>query len=132
MRGLALSFNNTLYIADKDNHRIQRWSIGVSSGSTVAGRADGVLGNATNELSGPTGTALDSNGNIYVADSGNHRVVFWAIEAPSGTVVAGDGKRSCSIIDFEHIFYQYDCYTLKKKLVLYRAMKVHHFRTNLF
>lgn len=94
VRGLALYSGTLLNIADKDNHRVQRWSIGGSSGFTVAGQENGTSGAALNELYGPTGTALDSNGNIYVADSGNHRVVFWTIGASSGTIVAGNGKKS--------------------------------------
>ena len=93
VRGLALYSRSVLNIADKDNHRVQRWSIGGSIGLTVAGQANGTFGAALNELYGPTGTALDSNGNIYVADSGNHRVVFWTIGASSGNIVAGNGKK---------------------------------------
>lgn len=93
VRGLTLYSGIILNIADKDNHRIQQWSIGGSTGSTVAGQANGTFGTALNELYGPTGTVLDSAGNIYIADSGNHRVVFWTIGASSGVVVAGNGKK---------------------------------------
>ena len=92
VRGLTLFSSNILYMADKNNHRVQRWLIGALNGSTVAGLVNGTSGSALNELSGPTGTSVDSSGNVYVADSGNHRVVFWLNGASSGIVVAGNGR----------------------------------------
>ncbi len=100
VRGLSLYSSNILYIADKNNNRVQQWFIGALNGSTVAGLANGTSGSELNELSGPTGTALDSSGNVYVADSSNNRVVFWLRGASSGTIVAGNGKRSCPSINF--------------------------------
>jgi len=50
----------------------------------------GANGNATNELNAPIGLALDSaTGTLYVADSGNNRVLSFLANASSGTVVAG-------------------------------------------
>lgn len=34
---LYIDSNDYLYIADSDNHRIQRWRIGATSGETIAG-----------------------------------------------------------------------------------------------
>ena len=45
-----------------------------------------------NLLSIPLDVEVDSSGNIYVADSDNHRVVLWTVGATSGTVVAGTGR----------------------------------------
>lgn len=104
VRGLSLYSSNILYVADKDNNRVQRWLIGALNGSTVAGRADGIPGAALNELFSPTGTALDSSGNIYVADSGNHRVVFWESGEFSGTIVAGNGRKLRPTMNFLHVF----------------------------
>ena len=50
------------------------------AGSTV-GSSDGIGKNA--EFAYPTGTAVDGQGNVYVADSGNHQI---RIIAPDGTV----------------------------------------------
>jgi len=50
----------------------------------------GSNGNATNELNAPIGLALDpATGTLYIADSGNHRVLSYLANASSGTVVAG-------------------------------------------
>ena len=55
-----------MYIADKGNHRIQKWTPGATEGTTVAG-GNGE-GSAANKLNKPTGIALDASGNLYIAD----------------------------------------------------------------
>ena len=69
--------------------------------TTVAGTglrgSAGINGPATQaQLFDPYCVALDSSGNLYIADSSNHRVV--RVEAASGnlTLVAGDGTNSYS------------------------------------
>ncbi|GAB3540796.1 SBBP repeat-containing protein [Spirosoma fluminis] len=57
----------------------------VPDGVTVAGG----LPSALNQLSSPAGVAVDKDGNVYVADLGNHRIVKWAPNASAGTTVAG-------------------------------------------
>jgi len=74
-RGLAF-FSNSLYIADTGSHRIRRLSAGNVStfAGTVQGN-DGDNGLATlASLNTPLDVAADSNGLIYIADTGNHRV----------------------------------------------------------
>jgi sugar lactone lactonase YvrE len=79
-RGLALAAVGTLYtvyVADAGNHTIRKIS---PSGvvSTVAG-APGLSGSANGaavlaRFNAPSGVALDSEGNLYVADTGNHLI----------------------------------------------------------
>jgi hypothetical protein len=83
-------YPNSLYIADYENHRIQRYEIGSSTGSTVAG--NGSLGNASNRLYHPTRVLIDSNSGILISDSGNNRIQFWSNGATSGVTTAGIGK----------------------------------------
>lgn len=59
-------------------------------GVTVAGGNGAGL--AANQLHHPAGVFVDDDGNLYVADSYNHRVVKWAHGVSSGRVVAGNGK----------------------------------------
>ncbi|CAF4161073.1 unnamed protein product, partial [Rotaria sordida] len=92
--GLFLDSSDSLYIADYGNSRVQKWLTGASSGSTVAGQVTGVGGSGASDLSGSAGVAVDSSGNIYVADTLNHRVQRWASGASSGTTVAGTGNRA--------------------------------------
>lgn len=83
--------SGNVYIADRQNNRVLYYP----SGSTTASRVYGQLGsfttNAANNggvsadsLNAPTGLALDASGNLYIADSVNHRVLFY----PAGTTTA--------------------------------------------
>ena len=92
--GLACDSAGNLYFADTGNQRVRRISV-AGTISTVAGT--GVKGSsgdggtaASAELSDPWGLAFDSLGNLYIADSGNHRV---RKITPSGMIstVAGVG-----------------------------------------
>lgn len=89
---LAMDSSKSLYIADRRNNRTQKWLYGASSGTTVAGSSNGMPGSGLNYLSTPLDVELDSKGNLYIADSENHRVVLWNVGATSGIVVAGAGK----------------------------------------
>lgn len=92
--GIVLDASNTLYIADSGSHRVQRWLFGASSGTTVAGQSNGLTGTALNLLATPNDIAVDTNGNVYVVDTYNHRVVRWNVNATVGTLVAGTGKEN--------------------------------------
>ena len=75
---VALDGSGNLYIADTSNHRIRKVD---SSGniSTVAGNGtqgytgDGVAATAAG-LRVPSGVAVDGSGNLYIADTLNHRI----------------------------------------------------------
>ncbi len=72
---IALDLAGDLLIADTGNRRIRRWSRNTMKITTVAG----VVGNTTigklGELTQPTGIAVDSLNNMYIADPGQHIVV---------------------------------------------------------
>ncbi len=93
--GLAVDGSGNIYIADQANNRIRK----VSSGgiiTTVAGNGNccninGDGGPATSAtLWNPSGVAVDSSGNLYIADSANQRI---RKVSTSGTLttVAGNG-----------------------------------------
>ncbi len=94
--GLALDRSGNLYYSDFSNHRVRR--IGVDGIiTTIAGTGSGAFGGdggpaAQAQLSAPAGLAMDANGNLYVADSGNHRVR--KIDSTGViTTVAGTGEK---------------------------------------
>ncbi len=76
-----------LYVSDTGNNRILAWKNALNFGNGQA--ADMVIGQQdffrtaqqgpgqqfTTGLSNPTGLLVDSNGNLYVADSGNNRIL---------------------------------------------------------
>ncbi len=89
------SASNTLYVADTNNHRIQKWLSGYTSGTTVAGQT-GVSGNGFNQLYFPEAVVVDTNGNIFISDASNNRIMRWAAGSNYGLPVAG-GSSSGSL-----------------------------------
>jgi hypothetical protein len=94
--GLALDHDGNLYIADQYNQRIRKVAVGTGVITTVAGNGtagfggDGGLATAA-QLSYPYGVNVDAAGNIYIADTHNHRVR--AVDATTGNIatIAGNG-----------------------------------------
>ena len=62
-----------VYVVDYTNARIQMFAPGKLNGTTIAG-VTSMSGNHPNLLYAPLSMALDSNLNLYVADSGNQRI----------------------------------------------------------
>mgnify|MGYP002423909750 CR=1 FL=1 len=91
---VALDSSNTLYIADQQNHRIQKWLMGASNGITIAGQSSGTLGATLSDFNQPSGIVRDSSDNIYVTDTSNNRVQFWSNGASSGTTIADISGKS--------------------------------------
>jgi sugar lactone lactonase YvrE len=98
--GVAVDSGDNLYIADPGNNRIRKVAAGTGLITTIAGNGTaGYSGDnspATGaELNLPTGVAIDSAGNLYIADAGNN--VIRKINA-SGiiTTVAGNNAEGYS------------------------------------
>jgi len=76
--GIALDAAGNLYIADRYNNRIRKLSPAGIISTVAGGGPSGSLGDggpATGaSLKQPTGVAVDADGNLYIADSGNDRV----------------------------------------------------------
>ena len=92
--GLAVDGSGNLFVVDSINHRIRRIDaegvITTIAGTGVRGfSGDG--GPATEaQFAAPGGLEVDGSGNLYVADSGNHRIR--RIDAEGGvTTIAGSG-----------------------------------------
>lgn len=90
-----IDYLNVLYVADTGNNRIQKFSLGNLTGTTVAGNANGTGGSSRNEFLEPSAIQVDSSGNLFVSDRYNHRLQFWASGSLTGVTIAGNdtGKR---------------------------------------
>lgn len=77
--GVALDSANNLYIADYQNHKVRRVSAATGVITTIAGTGtagvagDGGLATA-GQLNSPASVAVDGSGNVYIADTSNHRI----------------------------------------------------------
>ncbi len=96
--GLAIEANGLLLISDTQNHRVRRL---MADGTILTIAGEGIAGftgdgqAAVVRISAPMGLAVDSGGNIYIADSGNNKV---RRVSPTGliTTVAGTGAAGYS------------------------------------
>ena len=82
--GLTVDAAGNLYVTDQGNHRVRKIALDGTM-STVAGNGStsstttdegGTALNAT--LNAPAGVAVDAAGNLFIADTNNHRVVVVA------------------------------------------------------
>ncbi len=117
---LAVDSSGNLYVADDGNNRVLEYNApfaGCGSFPCVGGPANLVFGQggsftsnfannggvSANSLGGPGGIALDADGNLYVVDGENSRVLEFNIPLTNGTTAAmvfGQGgsftSRSCN------------------------------------
>ncbi|MBN2106078.1 MAG: thrombospondin type 3 repeat-containing protein [Deltaproteobacteria bacterium] len=98
-RGVTVDTAGSIYIADNYNHAVRK----VDAGATIAAFAgtgssgytgDGGAATAA-ELRYPLGTAIDSSGNLYIADTNNHCIRKVAANGVI-TTVAGTGDSGYS------------------------------------
>ena len=96
-RGIAVDSAGNVYIADSYANRVRKVSNGVIT--TVAGNGtygfsgDGGLATSA-ELAEPFGLAVDSAGNVYIADWGNERVR----EVSNGVITTVAGNGTCCLL----------------------------------
>ncbi|CAF4727750.1 unnamed protein product, partial [Rotaria sp. Silwood2] len=68
--------DQTVYVADRSNHRIVEWKWGATSGQVVAG-GNG-QGSGAHQLSGPLDVIVDKErDSLVICDYSNRRVVRW-------------------------------------------------------
>ena len=99
--GVAVDSSGNVYVTDQGNNRVQKFTstgtyisqLGCPSGACSAGSANG-------QFMGPFGVAVDSSGNVYVADYGNNRVEKFTgtgtylsqLGCPTGACSSGSGN----------------------------------------
>ncbi|MGB4775632.1 MAG: NHL repeat-containing protein [Daejeonella sp.] len=95
--GVAVDAQGNVYVGDTYNYRIQKITTeaGIVTVSTLAGSGDANYLDATGTAAKfyrPEGIAVDAQGNVYVADSYNHRIRKITKEGVVSTL-AGTGYR---------------------------------------
>jgi sugar lactone lactonase YvrE len=104
--GVAIDSSGNLYVSDSNNNQIRLITpagvVSTFAGSGAIGSANGI-GTAAS-FSHPTGIAVDSSGNVYVADTNNHliRKITSAglVSTLAGTGVIGHADGASSVATF--------------------------------
>jgi sugar lactone lactonase YvrE len=94
--GLSIDSSGNLYVADKQNCRIREVVAATGLIKTVAGNGtcgytgDGAAATSA-QINFATGVAIDSVGNIYIADQGNDRIRKVTLATGVISTIAGTG-----------------------------------------
>ena len=100
--GVAVDSSGNVYIADTENHVIREvttdGNISTLAGSNVGGYAGDGNPAPLAELDFPTGVAVDSSGNVYIADSGNN-VIREVSGGNINTIVSGLNDPETVVVD---------------------------------
>lgn len=96
--GIAIDSQITcLYVADSLNDRIVKFDFDTRRSESI------VLGNTETEqnrtrLNRPSGLTLDQMGNLYIADTNNHRILQWLADSGRPRIIVG--RAPCRNISF--------------------------------
>jgi hypothetical protein len=75
---VAVDSRGNLYIADTENHRIRKVDAITNTITTIVGTLQGFAGDGgpakSAQLNYPDSVAIDNEGNLYIADTDNHRI----------------------------------------------------------
>ena len=88
---LTFDWNNSMYVTDRYNHRVQKFFRGSSIGITIAGNANGNSGTTLAEFNEAVSIEVDADQNLCISERLNCRVLFWPKNTLAGHIIAGNG-----------------------------------------
>jgi sugar lactone lactonase YvrE len=93
---VAVTAGGDIWVVDYYNHDVYKYtSAGVYSGTSLS-TVPGTAGSANGQFTNPNGIAIDSAGNIWIADSGNNRIQKFnsagVYQTKFGTFGTGNGQ----------------------------------------
>jgi DNA-binding beta-propeller fold protein YncE len=86
--GLFVDLNNTLYCSLRDHHQVLKKSLNTDEKVSISAVGNGSNGSALNMLDRPHGIFVTSTFDLYVADSGNNRILLFKSGQSNGTTLS--------------------------------------------
>ena len=86
--GMFIDVQQNIYLSEQTNHRATLWYQGNNTASILVAGGNGA-GNTPEKLNSPWGIYVDTSGNMFIVDRGNHRVQLWNAGSNVGVTVAG-------------------------------------------
>ena len=91
--GISVDVDKNVYVSESALHCISKWSPKINQTVVVAGQKGSEGGLSNSELHNPSGIYVSrSNGDIYIADTFNHRIQRWSQNMSEGITVAGSSN----------------------------------------
>ncbi|CAF1090184.1 unnamed protein product [Adineta ricciae] len=118
-QGLFIDINNMLYCSQSSLQRVVFKSLNDESRLMTIVAGTGCSGSSSLQLSQPSGIFVDTNLNLYVADTANNRVQCFPSGQTSGITVAGSSSLnttitlsspSCVMLDFDGNLFVLDSF----------------------
>ncbi|CAF1539316.1 unnamed protein product, partial [Didymodactylos carnosus] len=81
--------NNELYVLDAGHSRVLLYRNGTTENPLQIAGGNNGGGETLSDLNYPLGFYIDRNLTVYIADTGNHRIVKWIKNSQQGILVAG-------------------------------------------
>lgn len=108
--------DSIIYCSISDHHQVVKKSLNSSSEPITIVAGTGANGSTSDTLNYPQGIFVNTNFDLYVADSGNHRIQLFRRNQKNGTTIVGnektelwwptgvavDGNNTLYIVDNDH------------------------------
>ncbi|CAF1144870.1 unnamed protein product [Adineta steineri] len=89
---LFIDINNNLYCSLKNLHQVVKLLLNNGTTIPTIAAGNGSAGSLSNMLNSPQGIYVDSNLNLYIADSANNRIQFVQTGQLDGVTLVGNGS----------------------------------------